>query len=205
MIMKKLKIAITGNIGSGKSVFSNFVEEAGFKVINADELSKRIMENDSDVKKKIIQSFGKESYKNNKPDKKYLSEIVFDNPENLARLEAILHPAVIQKSVELMDENLKRNDMIFLEAALIYEANMEDLFDYVILITADREVRFKRKQNSENYSEEQFTKRENMQIPQDEKRKRADFIFENNQDLNALKQKVELLFILLKNPSLNKT
>lgn len=205
MIMKKLKIAITGNIGSGKSVFSNFVEEAGFKVINADELSKRIMENDSDVKKKIIQSFGKESYINNKPDKKYLSEIVFNNPENLARLEAILHPAVIQKSVELMDENLKRNDMIFLEAALIYEANMEDLFDYVILITADREVRFKRKQNSENYSEEQFTKRENMQIPQDEKRKRADFIFENNQDLNALKQKVELLFILLKNPSLNKT
>lgn len=205
MIMKKLKIAITGNIGSGKSVFSNFVEEAGFKVINADELSKRIMENDSDVKKKIIQSFGKESYINNKPDKKYLSEIVFNNPENLARLEAILHPAVIQKSVELMDENLKRNDMIFLEAALIYEANMEDLFDYVILITADREVRFKRKQNSENYSEEQFTKRENMQIPQDEKRKRADFIFENNQDLNALKQKVKLLFILLKNPSLNKT
>lgn len=205
MIMKKLKIAITGNIGSGKSVFSNFVEEAGFKVINADELSKRIMENDSDVKKKIIQSFGKESYINNKPDKKYLSEIVFNNPENLARLEAILHPAVIKKSVELMDENLKRNDMIFLEAALIYEANMEDLFDYVILITADREVRFKRKQNSENYSEEQFTKRENMQIPQDEKRKRADFIFENNQDLNALKQKVELLFILLKNPSLNKT
>ncbi|MCJ7555119.1 MAG: dephospho-CoA kinase [Ignavibacteriaceae bacterium] len=204
MTNKKLKIAITGNIGSGKSTFSRFIEEAGYKVIIADELSKSILANDEIVKEKVIKAFGKESYHNGKPNKKFLAQIVFNDNKNLSRLELILHPVVIEKSVEMMELHLKKNDIVFLEAALIYEADMEKYFDYVILITADRELRFQRKKKSENYSEEQFAKREEMQISEDEKRKRADFIFNNNSDLAALRQKVNLLFIILQQPLPNK-
>ncbi len=200
MANKKLKIAITGNIGSGKSTYSQFIGEAGYKVIIADELSKSILANDEIVKEKVIKAFGKESYHNGKPNKKFLAQIVFNDNKNLSRLELILHPVVIKKSVEMMESHLKKNDIVFLEAALIYEADMEKYFDYVILITADRELRFQRKKKFENYSEEQFAKREEMQIPEDEKRKRADFIFNNNSDLAALRQKVNLLFIILQQP-----
>jgi dephospho-CoA kinase len=204
MNRKKLKIGITGNIGSGKSTFSKFISEEGFRVINADDLSKNILANNPAVIKKVRDAFGTESYQNGKPNKKFLAEKVFNNPENLALLESILHPVVIQKSVDLMDSYLSTESVVFLEAALIYEADMENLFDFVILITADRDIRYKRKKESENYSEEQFTKREEIQIPQDEKRKRADFIFENNSGLESLKQKAKLLFLLINQPIPNK-
>jgi dephospho-CoA kinase len=197
MSKKKIKIAITGNIGSGKSTFSHFIESAGYKVIYADNVSKSLLENHSHIKKKIIASFGQDSYINNKPNKKFLADTVFQDPKKLAVLESILHPEVIKLSIEMMEEHLKNNDVIFLEAALIYEADMEKYFDYVVLITADKETRFNRKKLIEDYTREEFIERENLQIPQDEKRKRADFIFENNSDLNSLKQKADLLFSLL--------
>lgn len=202
---KKLKIAVTGNIGSGKSAFVRFIEEAGYNVINADELSKNILAVDLNIRKKIIEAFGNKSYQDGKPNKKFLAETVFNDQQNLRTLEAILHPEVIKKSIHLMDEQLKNNQAVFLEAALIYEADMEKYFDYVVLITADRDIRFQRKKLSGNYTEEQFAKREGMQIPEDEKKKRADFIFSNNSDLAALKQKVKLLFTILQLPLSSKT
>lgn len=200
MNSKKLKIAITGNIGSGKTTFSKFIESAGHKVIYADKISKTLLDNDLNIRKKIIDSFGSEAYLDNKSDRKFLAEAVFKDQKKLLQLESILHPEVIRLSFEMMEEHLKRNDLIFLESALIYEADLENYFDYVVLITAEKAIRFSRKKISEKYSENEFTKREEMQIPQDEKRKRADFIFENNSDLNSLKQKVKLLFTLLHHP-----
>lgn len=197
MNKKKLKIAITGNIGSGKSTFSKYIESAGYKVIYADKISNTLLEKDRNVRNQIIKSFGPQSYINSKPNKKYLAEIVFKDQKKLFLLESILHPEVIRSSVEIMDQHLKNNDLIFLEAALIYEADMEKYFDYVVLITAEKDVRYNRKKISENYSEKEFNKREEMQISQDEKSKRADFIFENNSDIDSLKSKVKLLFTLL--------
>lgn len=199
----KLKIAITGNIGSGKTTFSKLIEEAGFTVIYADELSKRILAEDKKVREKIIKLFGKSAFPDGRPDKKFLAEKVFGNPDNLAKLESILHPEVIKQSIELMDENLSKKDIVFIEAALIYEADMEKYFDYVVLITAPREIRLKRKILSGNFSEQEFLKREEMQIPEEEKRKRADFIFDNNSSIELLESKVKLLFTLLNHPLQN--
>ncbi len=197
MKKKKLKIAITGNIGSGKSTFSKFIEKAGFKVIYADELSKKILSEDKDVIKSVINLFGNGAYRDGKPDKKFLAEKVFGNPDNLSRLESLLHPKVIKKSVELMDEHLINNNIVFLEAALIYEAEMEKYFDYVVLITAPRDLRLKRKIESYNFSEQEFVNREEMQIPAEEKQKRADFIFDNSGSIDLLESKVKLLFTIL--------
>lgn len=200
MNKKKLKIAITGNIGSGKSVFTDFIKKNNYPVINADELSKSLLEKNLSVKKEVIKLFGNRAYRNDKPDRRYIAEIVFNDHFKLTMLESILHPVVIKKSVEMMDASLVINDRVFVEAALIYEADMEKYFDFVVLIVSDKKLRLERKQKSENFTEEEFEKREAMQIPEEEKRKRADFIFENNSDLKDLKQKAELLFILLNQP-----
>lgn len=202
MAKKKLKIAITGNIGSGKTEFARFLKIKNYVVINADDLSKSILENDPLVRKEVVKLFGKESFRNGKPDRKYIADMVFNDAHKLNQLERILHPVVIKKTSELMESALKKNDIVFAEAALIYEADMEKYFDYIILIVADKKLRFKRKVKSENFSKEEFEKRDSLQLDQDEKRKRADFIFENNSDLEQLKRKVDLFFILIKHPDL---
>lgn len=191
-----MKIAITGNIGSGKSVFSSFAEKRGFSVLKADDISKQILSNDTEVRKEIIKAFGEQSFKNNKPDVKYLAEKVFSDPAKLNKIESILHPRVIKSindTIELIEDEKK---IVFVEAALIYEANMEKMFDYVVLITSNRELRLKRKLKN-GISEEDFVKRESNQIAEEEKRKRADFAFVNDGSVDDLKMKFNLLLLTL--------
>ena len=195
MEKKKLKIGITGNIGSGKSTFADFIKQKGFTVINADDISKNILATNENVKKKVIEIFGEASFSNGLINREYLSDKVFSNPENVLIINSILHPLVLEKIDEIMNEELKTNDKIFVEAALIYEADMEDMFDYVVLVAANKENRFKRK--SIKLNEKDFELRDSNQIPELEKKKRADFIFENNGTLQELKTKADLLLTIL--------
>lgn len=192
----KITIGITGSIGSGKSEFTKIAEDYGFPVLRADDISKEILANNPDVKKQVIKKFGKESFLNNTPNKKYLAELVFNNPVKLRELERILHPLVIKEIEIKKKEIFRKNNILFVESALIYEADLENLFDFVVLITADREVRLKRKL-SQGMREEDFIKREMNQIPDEEKRKRADFIFQNNSTKEELISKFNLLLSLL--------
>lgn len=191
-----MKIAITGNIGSGKSVFSSFAEKRGFSVLKADDISKQILSNDTEVRKEIIKAFGEQSFKNNKPDVKYLAEKVFSDPAKLNKIESILHPRVIKSINDTIDLIEDEKKIVFVEAALIYEANMEKMFDYVVLITSNRELRLKRKLKN-GISEEDFVKRESNQIAEEEKRKRADFAFVNDGSVDDLKSKFDLLLLTL--------
>jgi dephospho-CoA kinase len=132
------------------------------------------------------------------PDlKKFLADQVFSNQLNLNRINSIIHPRVISKVNSLMIKQLQTSDLVFHEAALIYEADFEDLFDIVVLISADYKVRMGRKKIHNNFSEEQFEMRDSNQIPEEEKKKRADFVFSNNGTLHELKTKAELLIRIL--------
>lgn len=191
-----MKIAITGNIGCGKSTFSSFAEEKGYVVLSADDVSKEILENDLKVRELVIKNFGVDSFINYKPNKKYLAEKIFSDQKKREKLESILHPRVIKQIDNTIKELDKKNKITFVEAALIYEADMEEMFDYVILITSDIEVRKKRKIAS-GLSEEDFNNREANQIPEEEKKKRADFIFSNDGNVEELKMKFNLLLLTL--------
>jgi dephospho-CoA kinase len=197
MLIKKFKVAVTGSIGSGKSTFCNFITEAGFNVIKADDISKKILKEDEDVRKKVIKEFGKESFINKEINKKFLAEKIFSDPVNVARINSVLHPEVKREVEQLIQEELKKNDLVFVEAALIYEAEMENMFDYVVLITAVSSVREKRIVTSGKLNNEEFRKRDENQIKDEEKKKRADFIFENNGNTKELKQKANLLIKIL--------
>lgn len=193
---KKITVGITGSIGSGKSEFTRLAENSGFPVIRADDLSNEILATNPIVRQNVIRTFGKDSFQNDKPNKKYLAEIVFSDPQKLRLLEKILHPLVIKQIQKKKKEIFKDNNILFIESAIIYEADLENLFDYVVLITADRELRLDRKIKS-GMSKEDFLKREMNQIPDDEKRKRADFIFTNNGTIRELEEKFNLLLTIL--------
>jgi dephospho-CoA kinase len=196
---KKLKIAITGSIGSGKSSFAEFLSSAGYPLLKADDISKEILSSDESIRKKIIKEFGNDSFKNGLPNKSFLAKKVFSDPENVVKINSILHPPVIKRINTEMEKLLKTNSMVLVEAALIYEADMEDMFDYVVLVTSAEEIRQKRKTTLDKLSEDDFKKRSLNQIPDEEKKKRADFIFENNGTLDDLKKKAQLLLMLLDN------
>lgn len=197
MNQKKLKVGITGSIGSGKSTFSKFIEDTGFRVINVDDISKELLVSDKLIKEKIIELFGKESYIGNEVNKKYLAEKVFSNSEQVVKINSIVHPAVIIKTESLILRNLEDANIAFAEAALIYEADMENIFDYVILVTTNEKLRLDRKVRFDNYTEEQFLKRNENQIPDDEKKKRADFVIENSGSLDELKSKCGFVLKIL--------
>lgn len=197
---KKIKIAVTGSIGSGKSEFCSLAEKFGFVVLRTDEISKNLLATNDSVKKKIIDLFGAEAYREGKPDFQFLANLVFNDSIKLRKLEAILHPIVIEKVQNIADEVLKNNDIVFIESALVYEADIEELFDYVVLITAPREIRLQRKLRN-GFTELDFIKREENQISDEEKKKRADFIFVNDKSITELEQYLKILCLTLNIPS----
>lgn len=193
----KLRVAITGSIGSGKSSFCNILKERGFPVISADDESKIILANNKKVRSEIILIFGEDSFKGEEINKKYLAKKIFSNPLNVVKVNSILHPYVIEKVDQLLLDLLKTNEIAFVEAALIYEADMESLFDYVVLITADEKIRKERKLQMK-MTEVDFISRNANQIPDEQKINRADFVFTNNGSLAELEQKANLLILTLK-------
>lgn len=195
---KKLKIAITGNIGSGKSTFARFVAEAGFPVIFADDISKEILAGDADVRKRIIKQFGTESFDGNSINRKYIADKIFSNHEKLKKINLIIHPIVRKRIDSLSKEYFKTHNIVFVEAALIYESKIEKMYDFIVLITADKDLRMKRSAASKQISETDFIKRDKNQLNEEVKKRKADFIFSNNGSIDELRQKSILLTNLLR-------
>ncbi|MGE5350660.1 MAG: dephospho-CoA kinase [Acidobacteriota bacterium] len=194
---KSLAVAVTGGIGSGKSEFCGFLSEKGFPVIQADKKAKEILIKDESVRKKIISAFGKGAYSDSGVNTAFLAEKVFSNPEGVDKINSIVHPVVIKEIGDEIKEFSKKSKYVFVEAALIYEAAMEEMFDYVVLITAPVETRLKRVLQKGKMTEEDVRKRMENQIPDEEKKEWADFSFENNLGLDELKKKADFLITLL--------
>lgn len=195
--MKKISVAVTGGIGSGKSVFCKFLTDQKYTVISADNLAKEILHKDPLVKKRMIDTFGHDAYKDGELNRKFLANVVFSDYENLLLLNSIVHPVVIKQTEKLINEEFKKSNLVFVEAALIYEADMEDMFDYVVLIKADNQIKIDRIKERDNVSEEEVIKRQESQIPDEEKTDIADFVFLNNGTIDELKAKADFLLNLL--------
>lgn len=194
---KRIRVAITGNIGSGKSSFAKFLTEFEYPVILADEISKEILANDPEVRAEIIKSFGAQSSRGKKVNNSFLADQVFSDSKKLQKINSILHPRVRKRIEQLSEEYFKSKDIVFVEAALIFESKIEKMYNYVVLITAEKDLRMKRVAKTKKLSEEEFVKRENNQLNEDTKKEKADIIFSNNGSKNDLKQKAVLLIKLL--------
>ncbi|MGE5431519.1 MAG: dephospho-CoA kinase [Syntrophomonadaceae bacterium] len=194
---KSFSVAVTGGIGSGKTEFCRFLEENGFPVINADKKAKDILFRNESVRKKIISAFGAATYSASGVNTAYLAEKVFSSPEGVNKINSIVHPVVIKEINDEVKEYSKTNKFVIVEAALIYEAEMEDMFDYVVLILAPVETRIKRVLEKGKMTEEAVRKRMENQIPDEVKKEWADFAFENSSGLDELKKKAGFLISIL--------
>lgn len=189
----KLKIAITGNIGAGKSLACEYLINKGYKVLFADIIAKKIMSSDIHVISQIKENFGKKSYTEGELNTAYLADEVFSDPSNVALINSIVHPVVIKEIQTKFKRLLHTRNVVFVEAALIFEAGMENLFDYVLLIDADEQVRFSRLQERNNMEYDDFRKIEDSQLPVEMKKEKSHFTIHNNGTPEALTAELDLI------------
>lgn len=173
-----LKIGITGGIGSGKSTISRIFKTFGIPVFDADSVAKNIMQEDEVLKQQVKETFGDESYKEGKLDRKYLANIVFNDAHQLELLNSIVHPATIRAATSWM--KLQKTDYVIKEAALLFEAGSAGDLDYVIGVYAPQHVRIKRVMSRDNISREDVLARMNKQIDEELKMKLCDFVIVND-------------------------
>ena len=195
---KKIKIGLTGGIGSGKSTVADFLRSKGIPVLDADAIAKDIMNSNDSVKEKLVAEFGKETYLNGMLNKEFLSSEIFISPKKIEKINSIVHPVVIKTLTYKMEKALGTNDVVLAEAALIFEAEMEDMFDYIFVITADEETRIARVMERSNLTRDEVARRIKNQIHEKEKIAAADFVFFNNDGKENLFENVLFVINLLK-------
>lgn len=145
-------IGITGNIGSGKSTISKYLEKIGYEVINVDKLAHQILENNT-VKNEIVETFKKDILTNDRVDRKKLGEIVFKNKAELTKLNNIMHPKIIDEIKKIISSN--KNNFLFFDIPLLFELNISYLFDVIICVYISKNQQIKRikKRDNRNYKQ----------------------------------------------------
>lgn len=180
-----IKIAISGNIASGKSQVEQFLEESGFKVYDSDKIA-------HDVLNDITEFYGYDVFSEGKIDRKKLGKLVFSDSSIKQKLEKLTHPKIKQIILKIFEEN-KNEKFIFVSVPLLYEAGFDNIFDKVIFISVDEDIQLKRLMTRNGLSKEDALARINSQQSQKEKMLKADYIIENNKSINDLKIAVEQL------------
>ena len=174
---KKIKIALTGGIGTGKTYISKQFLDIGIPVFYADEETKKLYSSDK-VLTFFKESFGDLFFTNHQLDFSKLADTVFSNREHRKKIEAFIHPLVMQQFEEWVAQ--QDSNMVVLESALIFEAGLAHYFDKIVVVDAPLEVRIKRiKDRNPLLPKSEILQRIHSQISQEEKCKRADLVIWN--------------------------
>ena len=196
---RKPIVGLAGGLGAGKSVVAKMLGEVGAGVIDSDALS-RIELNSPEVKDILRSWWGDEVFApTGLVDRKKVAAIVFRDPAQRHRLEALLHPRVAIRRADIMAEFEKqpRIKIVVLDSPLLYETDLDLICDAVVFVDARLELRKQRSEKTRRWSEEEITRREKAQQPLDMKQARADYICSNNSTLAALRNQVESIFALI--------
>jgi len=189
-------IGLTGGIGSGKSTISKILISEGVPVYDSDSKAKLLMNSSIELKKTIIQKFGKESYINNKLNKKYLSNIVFNNEFEIIRINSIVHPYVYNDFINWKKSVFSK--YVIFESALTFETGSYKNNDFNILVVSDLEERIKRVKDRDNLSEKDIISRIRNQWSDDKKIPLCDYLIKNNSLVETKKTVMEMIEYLNK-------
>lgn len=183
-------IGLTGGIGSGKTTVAKFIEDCGFPVYYSDDRAKNIVNDNEDLKIRIKELLGSDSYdENGLYNRKFVAEKVFNNKDLLHSLNEIIHPAVRLDFEDWVKKQTKY--LIFKETALLFELQLNKQCYRSILVTAEDNIRIKRVMDRDGKTYREVQSVMEKQMPEKEKIKLADCIIYNNTNLDDLKDQTE--------------
>jgi len=186
-------IGLTGGIASGKTTVATMLRELGARIVNADELAREVVFPGQDAWKEIVAAFGENVLREDRTiDRQKLRNLVFKNDLLRKRLESITHPRIRAlakvKAAELAAQGAK---VVVYEAPLFFETNAHVWIRPVILVACDVAAQRQRLRDRDNLTTHEIDRHLAAQMPVGEKRKLADFVIENNGDLDDLRRQVK--------------
>lgn len=187
-------IGLTGGIGSGKTTIANYFAEMGIPVYIADDGAKRVMQS-TDIIEKVKAVFGQNIFDGEVLNRAKLAQIVFNDKDQLAKLNAIVHPAV-KRDFELWMQEYENFDYVIYEAAILFESGRYKECDVIITITAPEEVRIERVIERDKTTREQVLSRMKMQWNDEKRISMSNFVINNNNLKIAKEEVVKILKIL---------
>jgi len=188
---RPLLIGITGNIGSGKSTFCRYLESLNLRVIEADKLANNCLQ-DNEVVGKLVERYSaqillnSESNEATQIDRAKLAERVFSDPIETAYLNALIHPRVLKAFSDIVKTTCE--EYLGFEVPLLFEAELQECFDYLVLVYTPREYRIERL-DQRGMTLPSILDREQRQIPDEEKLNKVDLVVANTGSALALKEK----------------
>ena len=194
-----LVVGLTGNIASGKSTVARLLSERGATIIDADVLARRTIDPGTPAHAEIIKRWGNAVVAaDGGIDRDALRHIVFGAPDELEALNDIVHPHVRAMRDELVDQARARGDQIVVcDIPLLFERGLVDDFDRIVLVDAPRELRLDRLVNERKLSHADAMEMIAAQMPSELKRARANYVIENISTLQALSDRVEVIWLAL--------
>ena len=182
-------IGITGGIGSGKSTISNILREQGYIVFDCDAQSKHICNHDIYTINKIKENFGENIYVDGVLDRKSLAGIVFNDKDSLDILNSIIHPKTRDYMYSTISDNMDQ-DVFFVDSAIMFESGLNKLMDFVITITAPKDIRIKRVILRDNTTKDKIEDRMDNQMSDVDRMSESDYIISTNQSLYEVRNKL---------------
>lgn len=193
-------IGLTGGVACGKSVVASMFRELGATIIDADQVSRLVVEPAQPAWEEIVERFGEEVLNPDETiNRSRLGEIVFRDEEKREELNRITHPKIIEKIRELIDEHRKKGvEIIIVEAALIVEkGGMKPIISDLIVVTADEETQIKRFTQRLELSREEALIRIKSQMPISEKIKHATYVIDNSGSLEETRERVKKVWEII--------
>lgn len=189
------KLGLTGGIGSGKTTIAKKFIERGIPVLNTDLLARDLMESNETIMSSMIKTFGELSYIDNKLNRKYIADIVFNDSKQLDLLNKITHPIVRQEIIKWMDK--QTTNFCVVESAIMFNSDLYTIFDELICVAAYKETRIERIIKRDNCSKEQALARMDKQISQEEMISKCRFTIVNDSTLLTTDAQIRMILTML--------
>jgi len=185
------KVGITGGIGSGKTLVCKIFETLGVAVYYADEAARRMMSEDEIIIEKLKRILGENAYEGNQLNRGYIASVIFNNSEILREINQIVHPAV-QEDFRKWTGQVTGSPYVIEEAAILYESGASAYLDTIVLVYASEKTRLQRVMERDGVGEDLIRERMRNQISEEEKKRLADHVIMNDNNILLLPQVVKL-------------